>query len=137
MFSWKGRYSFISKQNIIRTEVVHFPNRSIYAIVSIAKKIIVILSFKNSIFSNNIFNVTWKVSVFGVFLVRIFPHSDWIRRDRYFVSLRIWSKCGKMRTIKIPNADTFPAVDLYLDPSWISTMNLLFVEIVTAKNPPS
>ena len=22
-----------------------------------------------------------KVSVFGVFLVRIFPHSDWIRRD--------------------------------------------------------
>ena len=23
----------------------------------------------------------WKVSVFGVFLVRIFPHSDWIRRD--------------------------------------------------------
>ena len=24
---------------------------------------------------------TWKVSVFGVFLVRIFPHSDWKRRD--------------------------------------------------------
>ena len=24
---------------------------------------------------------TWKVSVFGVFLVRIFPHSDWRRRD--------------------------------------------------------
>ena len=24
----------------------------------------------------------WKVSVFGVFLVRIFPHSDWIRRDK-------------------------------------------------------
>ena len=23
----------------------------------------------------------WKVSVFGVFLVRIFPHLDWIRRD--------------------------------------------------------
>ena len=23
----------------------------------------------------------WKVSVFGVILVRIFPHSDWIRRD--------------------------------------------------------
>ena len=29
------------------------------------------------------------------FLVRIFPHSD-----RYFVSLRIQSKCGKIRTIK-------------------------------------
>ena len=24
---------------------------------------------------------TWKMSVFGVFLVRIFPHSDWIRTD--------------------------------------------------------
>ena len=23
----------------------------------------------------------WKVSVFGVILVRIFPHSDWMRRD--------------------------------------------------------
>ena len=23
----------------------------------------------------------WKVSVFGVLLVRIFPHSDWIQRD--------------------------------------------------------
>ena len=28
-----------------------------------------------------------KVSVFGVFLVRIFPHSDWIRRDT--------AECGK------------------------------------------
>ena len=47
-----------------------------------------------------IFLVTaWKVSVFGVFLVRIFPHSDWIRRDT--VSLRIQSDCGKIRT-RIP-----------------------------------
>ena len=34
----------------------------------------------------------WKVSVFGVFLVRIFPHVDWIR------------------TTKTPNTDTFHAV---------------------------
>ena len=26
----------------------------------------------------------WKVSVFGVFLVCIFPHSDWIRRDVFW-----------------------------------------------------
>ena len=26
-------------------------------------------------------NIAWKVSVFGVILVRISPHSDWIRRD--------------------------------------------------------
>ena len=41
----------------------------------------------------------WKVSVFGVFLVRIFPHSDWIRRDTD-VSLRIHPKCGKTRPKK-------------------------------------
>ena len=37
-------------------------------------------------------NVTvWKVCVFGVFLVRIFPHSDWMRRDSeypYSVQIR-------------------------------------------------
>ena len=33
-----------------------------------------------------------KVSIFGVFLVRIFPHSDWIRRN------------------KTPNTDTFHAM---------------------------
>ena len=27
----------------------------------------------------------WKVSVFGVFLVRIFPHSYWIRRDTEYL----------------------------------------------------
>ena len=35
-----------------------------------------------------------KVSLFGVFLVRIFPHSDWIRRVRsIFIFLYIDSKC--------------------------------------------
>ena len=29
------------------------------------------------------FATAWKVSVFGVFLVSIFPHSDWIRRDMH------------------------------------------------------
>ena len=46
-----------------------------------------------------VWSTTWKVPVFGVFLVRIFPHSDWIRRDT--VSLRIQSDCGKIRT-RIP-----------------------------------
>ena len=30
-----------------------------------------------------VINTVWKVSVFGVFLVCIFPHSNWIRRDIY------------------------------------------------------
>ena len=29
----------------------------------------------------------WKVSVFGVFLVRIFPHLDWIRKDTPYLSI--------------------------------------------------
>ena len=32
-------------------------------------------------------NTAWKVSVFGAFLVRIFPHSDWIRRDTKYISV--------------------------------------------------
>ena len=46
-----------------------------------------------------------RVSVFWVFLVRIFPHSDWIRRDAK-------SECGKIRTRKTPNMDTFHAVEM-------------------------
>ena len=48
----------------------------------------------------------WKVSVLWVFLVRIFPHSDWIRR----VSLRILSEGEKILTRKTLNMDTFYAV---------------------------
>ena len=39
-----------------------------------------------------------RESVFGSFQVRIFPHLDWIR------------ECGKIRTKKTPNMDTFHAV---------------------------
>ena len=42
----------------------------------------------------------WKVSVLGVFLVHIFPHSEWI----------IQSECGEIRTRKTPNTGTFHAV---------------------------
>ena len=60
----------------------------------------------------------WKVYVFGVFLVRIFQHSDWMLRDTpysvriQFVSCRIQSECGKMRTRKTSNTDTFHAVSV-------------------------
>ena len=49
-------------------------------------------------------NTSWIFSVFGVFLVHIFPHLDWIRRDT-----KDLSKCGKVRTRKTPNTDTFHA----------------------------
>ena len=44
--------------------------------------------FKNKTFSIiGVINIAWKVSVFWVFLVRIFPHSDWIRRDTEYLSV--------------------------------------------------
>ena len=43
----------------------------------------------------------WKVSEFGVILVRIFPHLDWIRRH---------SECGKVRIRRTPHTDSFYAV---------------------------
>ena len=49
-----------------------------------------------------------KVSVFRVFLVRIFPHANRIRKLS-FVNLRIQSECGIMRTRKTLNKDTIYA----------------------------
>ena len=49
-----------------------------------------------------------KVSVFGVFLVRIFPHLE--TECRYSGSLPIQYKCGKIQTRKTLNTDTFYAV---------------------------
>ena len=42
------------------------------------------------------------------------PHFPIFRlnTERYGVSLRIWSECGKMRARMIPNTDTFHAVIL-------------------------
>ena len=78
--------------------------------------------FQNSHFAENtrvfstpsdIFDVPFhtasKVSVFGVILVRIFPHSDLMRRDTPYVSV-FSPKCEKIRTRITPNADTFYAV---------------------------
>ena len=41
-------------------------------------------------FLSDVFQYTsWKVSVFGVILVRIFPHSDWIQRDTLYHSYSV------------------------------------------------
>ena len=49
---------------------------------------------------------------FWVTLVRIFPHSDWIRRDTKHLSVFTPNvkKCVKKRTRITPNTDTFCAV---------------------------
>ena len=63
--------------------------------------------------------------VFGVILVCIFPHLDWILR--YSVSLRIQSECGKMRTRITPNTDTFHAV-------WVARKKIFFELLVNIAN---
>ena len=47
----------------------------------------------------------WNVSVFRVFMVRVFLHSD-------SVCLHIQAKCGKIQTRKNLNANAFHAVSL-------------------------
>ena len=59
------------------------------------------------------------MSVFRVFLVRIFPHSDWIRRDTQ-------SECEKMRIRITPNTDIFYVVMFLI----ILRLVLKFLEIV-------
>ena len=45
-------------------------------------------------------STSWKVSVFGVFLVRILPQSDWIRRNTLFLSVLIPNE-GKYGPVKL------------------------------------
>ena len=51
----------------------------------------------------------WKVSKYGVFSSPYFPAFG-LDTERYGVSLRIKSECGKIRSRKIPYLDTFHAV---------------------------
>ena len=88
-------------------------------------------------FLSIIYFFAWRVSVFGVILVRIFPHSDWIRSDiswyvyemymRYEVSLRIQPKCRKMPTRITPNTDTFRQCLLWILDTLSSTFLCTYI----------
>ena len=56
-----------------------------------------------SLLLNHLSTTAWKVPVFGVILVRIFPHLDWIQRNTR-------CECGKIRTRIALNTDTFYTV---------------------------
>ena len=56
----------------------------------------------------------WKVFAFGIFLVRLFLHTN---TEIYSATLRIQSKYRKIRTRKIPNTDTFCPV---YSPMWLN-----------------
>ena len=67
------------------------------------------------------FNTAWKVSKYGVFSGPYFPAFG-LNTERYRVSLRIQSECGKIRTTKKSKLDTFHRVQ-----------RLLFVETAVRK----
>ena len=46
-------------------------------------------------------DTAWKMAVFGVFLVRIFPHSDWIWSDTEYVFV-FSPYVGKYKPEKLP-----------------------------------
>ena len=54
----------------------------------------------------------WKVSVFGVFLVYIFPYSGWIRRDTSYFSV-FSPNAGKYGPEKLRNGDILPSATRY------------------------
>ena len=68
----------------------------------------------------------WKVSTFGVFMVHIFSHFEPIQR--YSMSLRIQSECGKILTIKtriiFKTTDTFHAL-IMSKYNWVININPL------------
>ena len=69
-------------------------------------------NFVSDIINTSIFTTARKVSKCRVFLVHIFPHSDWIRRDTSYLSV-FCSNAGKYGPEKTPYLDTFHTV--YLD----------------------
>ena len=63
------------------------------------------------IYFNNIpvTHTAWKMSIFGVFVVRIFQNSGWIRRDTEYLSV-FSPNTGKYKSVKTLYLDTLHAV---------------------------
>ena len=65
---------------------------------------------------SSLINTAWKVSLFGVFQVRIFSHTDWIRRDNPYLSVfGLNMERFELWTWKTPNTDTFHTVQSVTD----------------------
>ena len=64
-------------------------------------------------------NTAWKVFVFGVILVRIFPHLDWIRRDSSYFSEFSENARNSWTYRKKPQTSTFNAVKFSIENLWL------------------
>ena len=59
---------------------------SIHVVLQLVKAVAWLNNFQPA-FTLELTSTTWKVSVFGVILVLIFPYSDWIRRHTECLSI--------------------------------------------------
>ena len=101
-------HSYISYANIAweRTYLSYMKKKSI------ANKTFIASIIKGNINPSHCVKRARIRSYSGPHFSRIFPHSDWIRRDTVYVSVFSPNagKCGKMWTRITPNTDTFYAV---------------------------
>ena len=103
--------------------------------INISKSDVCITNFKSTTVFNIALYSVWKVFVFGVFLVRIFPHSDWVRKDTPYLCVSAY--LGQMRenaTTKILNICTFYIVMTFVHVSgfWFYQACLLIYSIKPA-----
>ena len=92
---WLKENKYLSLEEV--TGYLNFPNKPNH--VSFDSKLILFIHFHTSIPVCNKYHTRpshcLKGSLFGVFLVRIFPHLDWIWRDTEYLSEfspNVWKK---------------------------------------------
>ena len=115
---WMQRATFGFKNFSLLSRV---PNQSRLYLKNQANSLrfCLILAPLYSLFSFHLQVTVWKVFVFGVFLVRIFPHSDWIQRDTEYLSL-LSLKARKCRSKKLRTWTLFM--------QWVFLISVLFFE---------
>ena len=98
IYVWTGSYNFVLRR------LLRYFNLSGY------KALVFIADCKGlGILTKLLICTAWKVSVFGVILVRIFPHSDWIREntDQNISEYGHFSRSAELYTISAGPPKTY------------------------------
>ena len=85
-------------------------------------------------YTNIVPSTKWKVSIFGVFLIRIFPHSDWIQRNTpylIFFGIVFFFFFTKLKKNKVESCATNFLIKLCFMILLIAAFSLIFKQKVT------
>ena len=86
-------------------------------------------------YTNIVPSTKWKVSIFGVFLIRIFPHSDWIQRNTlyliFFGIVEFFFFFTKLKKNKVESCATNFLIKLRFMILLIAAFSLIFKQKVT------